>query len=55
MKFFTDLGEKYKAELIEAIPQGETISLNLHQTVHLEGARGRHMGAAAEVGEVRCV
>ena len=25
---------------------------NLHQTVHLEGARGRHMGAAAEVGEV---
>ena len=27
VKFFTDLGEKYKAELIEAIPQGETISL----------------------------
>lgn len=27
VKFFTDLGEKYKAEIIESIPQGEVLSL----------------------------
>ena len=33
MQYFLGLGEKYKAELIEAIPEGETISLFVHGAV----------------------
>lgn len=42
VKFFTDLGEKYKAELIEAIPQGETISL-YRQGDFTDLCRGPHV------------
>ncbi|MDB2414558.1 threonine--tRNA ligase [Rickettsiales bacterium] len=41
IKFFSDMGEKYKAELIEAIPQGETISL-YRQGDFIDLCRGPH-------------
>ncbi len=40
--FFRDLGEKYKAEIIEEIPQGETISL-YKQDDFIDLCRGPHV------------
>ncbi|MFU0841628.1 MAG: Threonine--tRNA ligase [Burkholderia sp.] len=42
VKFFTDLGEKYKAELVAAIPQGEKISL-YNQGDFTDLCRGPHV------------
>lgn len=42
VKFFLDMGEKYKAELIEAIPEGETISL-YRQGDFIDLCRGPHV------------
>ena len=42
VKFFLALGEKYKAEIIESIPQGETISL-YRQGDFIDLCRGPHV------------
>ena len=42
VKFFLGLGEKYKAEIIESIPQGETISL-YRQGDFIDLCRGPHV------------
>lgn len=42
VKFFTDLGEKYKAELVAAIPEGEKISL-YNQGDFTDLCRGPHV------------
>ena len=42
VQFFTDLGEHYKAEIIAAIPQGETISL-YRQGDFVDLCRGPHI------------
>lgn len=46
VKFFLDMGEKYKAELIEAIPEGETISL-YRQGDFIDLCRGPHVPSTA--------
>ena len=42
IKFFLSLGEKYKAEIIESIPEGETISL-YRQGDFIDLCRGPHV------------
>ena len=42
IEFFLGLGEKYKAELVEAIPEGETISL-YEQGDFIDLCRGPHV------------
>ena len=48
MKFFLDMGEKYKAELIEAIPEGETISL-YRQGDFIDLCRGPHVPSTGKL------
>lgn len=51
VKFFLGLGEKYKAEIIESIPQGETISL-YRQGDFIDLCRGPHVPST---GASRCI
>ena len=48
MQYFLGLGEKYKAELIEAIPEGETISLYA-QGDFTDLCRGPHVPATGKL------
>ena len=48
VKFFLDMGEKYKAELIEAIPEGETISL-YRQGDFIDLCRGPHVPSTGKL------
>ena len=48
VKFFLDIGEKYKAELIEAIPEGETISL-YRQGDFIDLCRGPHVPSTGKL------
>lgn len=48
IKFFLGLGEKYKAELIEAIPEGETISL-YEQGDFVDLCRGPHVPSTGKL------
>ncbi len=48
VKFFLDMGEKYKAELIEAIPEGETISL-YRQGDFIDLCRGPHLPSTGKL------
>src|SRR3982074_2239567 len=49
IRFFQDRGEKYKAQLIEDLPLGETITL-YRQGDWVDLCRGPHMRATADVG-----
>ncbi|HTI84035.1 MAG TPA: threonine--tRNA ligase [Acetobacteraceae bacterium] len=49
IQFFKDKGEKYKAEIIEDLPRGETISL-YRQGNWVDLCRGPHMRSTADVG-----
>src|SRR3984885_1338146 len=49
IRFFQDKGEKYKAEIIEDLPRGETISL-YRQGNWVDLCRGPHMRSTADVG-----
>src|SRR5215472_2531254 len=49
IQFFKDKGEKYKAEIIEYLPRGETISL-YRQGDWVDLCRGPHMRSTADVG-----
>lgn len=48
VKFFLDMGEKYKAKLIEAIPEGETISL-YRQGDFIDLCRGPHVPSTGKL------
>ncbi|MBP2313362.1 threonyl-tRNA synthetase [Azospirillum soli] len=48
--YFKDLGEHYKAELIEAIPQGEAVSV-YRQDDWLDLCRGPHAPTTGKVGQ----
>lgn len=48
VKFFLDMGEKYKAELIEAIPEGETILL-YRQGDFIDLCRGPHVPSTGKL------
>lgn len=48
IEFFLNLGEKYKAELIEAIPEGETISL-YEQGDFIDLCRGPHVPSTGKL------
>lgn len=47
--FFQNMGEKFKAEIIEGIPQGETISL-YRQGEFIDLCRGPHLPTTKRVG-----
>lgn len=47
--FFQNMGEKFKAEIIESIPQGETISL-YRQGEFIDLCRGPHLPTTKRVG-----
>jgi threonyl-tRNA synthetase len=49
IQFFKDKGEKYKAELIQDLPRGETITL-YRQGDWIDLCRGPHMRTTADVG-----
>ncbi|MBQ5765822.1 MAG: TGS domain-containing protein [Burkholderiaceae bacterium] len=48
IQFFLGMGEKYKAELIEAIPEGETISL-YEQGDFIDLCRGPHVPSTSKL------
>ena len=48
IQFFLGMGEKYKAELIEAIPEGETISL-YEQGDFIDLCRGPHVPSTGKL------
>lgn len=50
IKFFKDLGEKYKAEIIEDLPESEVISLYT-QGHFTDLCRGPHVPSTGKVGE----
>jgi threonyl-tRNA synthetase len=47
---FKELGEQYKAELIESIPAGEDVSLYWHGDWH-DLCRGPHFASTAKIGD----
>ncbi len=49
IRFFQDKGEKYKAQLVEDLPRGETITL-YRQGDWIDLCRGPHMRATGDVG-----
>ena len=50
VKFFTDWGEDYKAELIDAIPEGDVISI-YRQGEWLDLCRGPHLPSTGRLGK----
>ena len=50
IKFFKDMGEKYKAEIIEDLPESETISLYT-QGNFTDLCRGPHVPSTGKVGD----
>ncbi len=50
IKFFKDLGEKYKAEIIEDLPESETISL-YRQGNFTDLCRGPHVPSTGKIGD----
>lgn len=50
IKFFKDLGEHYKAEIIEDLPEDETISL-YRQGSFTDLCRGPHVPSTGKIGE----
>ncbi|WP_415284753.1 threonine--tRNA ligase [Candidatus Pelagibacter sp. Uisw_130] len=47
---FKDMGEKYKAEIIESIPQGEDVSIYFHGDWH-DLCRGPHLSSTGKIGK----
>jgi threonyl-tRNA synthetase len=50
VKFFRDIGEKYKAEIIESIPSGESITL-YRQGEFIDLCRGPHLPSTGKLGK----
>ncbi|OJX68112.1 threonine--tRNA ligase [Magnetospirillum sp. 64-120] len=50
VKFFSDMGEKYKAEIIASIPEGQPIGL-YRQGNFIDLCRGPHLPSTAKLGK----
>jgi threonyl-tRNA synthetase len=50
VKFFRDIGEEYKAEIIESIPSGEAITL-YRQGEFIDLCRGPHLPSTGKLGK----
>lgn len=50
IKHFADMGEAYKAELIEDIPEGEEVSIYFHGPWH-DLCRGPHLTSLGKIGK----
>ncbi|MEJ2128713.1 MAG: threonine--tRNA ligase [Woeseiaceae bacterium] len=50
VKFFRDMGEEYKAEIIESIPSGEAITL-YRQGEFIDLCRGPHLPSTGKLGK----
>ncbi|MGE4280497.1 MAG: threonine--tRNA ligase [Magnetospirillum sp.] len=50
VKFFSDMGEKYKAEIIASIPEGQPIGL-YRQGAFIDLCRGPHLPSTAKLGK----
>ncbi|MBI2240948.1 MAG: threonine--tRNA ligase [Magnetospirillum gryphiswaldense] len=50
VKFFSDMGEKYKAEIIASIPEGQPIGL-YRQGDFIDLCRGPHLPSTAKLGK----
>ena len=52
MDYFASIGEHYKVEIIEAIPEGETISVYQQGESFIDVCRGPHLPSTKELGHV---
>ena len=50
VKHFLEIGEKYKAEIIESIPSGEEVSIYHHGKWH-DLCRGPHLASTGKIGK----
>jgi threonyl-tRNA synthetase len=50
IKHFFDIGEKYKAEIVESIPAGEEVSIYHHGKWH-DLCRGPHLASTGKIGK----
>ena len=50
IKHFLEIGEKYKAEIIESIPSGEEVSIYHHGNWH-DLCRGPHLSSTGKIGK----
>ena len=50
VKHFLEIGEKYKAEIIESIPSGEDVSIYHHGKWH-DLCRGPHLASTGKIGK----
>ena len=51
IKHFKDIGEKYKAEIIESIPENEELSVYHHGDTWYDLCRGPHLASSSKVGK----
>ena len=51
IKHFQKIGEKYKAEIIESIPEGEELSIYHHGDTWHDLCRGPHLPSSAKIGK----
>ena len=51
IKHFLKIGEKYKAEIIESIPQGEELSIYHHGDTWHDLCRGPHLASSSKIGK----
>ena len=51
IKHFKDIGEKYKAEIIESIPQNEELSVYHHGDTWHDLCRGPHLTSSGKIGK----
>ena len=51
IKHFNDIGEKYKAEIIEGIPQNEELSVYHHGDTWHDLCRGPHLTSSGKIGK----
>ena len=48
---FKKIGEKYKAEIIQSIPQGEELSIYYHGNTWHDLCRGPHLASSSKIGK----
>jgi threonyl-tRNA synthetase len=51
IKHFKDIGEKYKAEIIESIPENEELSVYHHGDNWYDLCRGPHLASSSKIGK----
>ena len=51
IKHFKEIGEKYKAEIIESIPENEELSVYHHGDTWYDLCRGPHLASSSKVGK----